>query len=157
MRAGIIAVGVIIALLGIIVLEIPLASIGSGTVSLGNGMDFETSNTYFSQSLTISWTATTAMVITIESCSSVNAATLNCSNPSSLQVMSGTSGTYTFTAGSAQYFLITGTGLGSAAISVKGTIPTLGLIFIILGAIIAVIGVALRSKKQTTPTYPTKT
>jgi hypothetical protein len=147
MRGGILAVGVILVILGIVILYVPLASMGSGSVSVGSGMTFQTSGTYFSQSLAVSWTSPSPMTITIMSCSSVDPVTHDCSNPSVITTMIGTSGTYTFTAGSGQYYQITALGIGTASITTKGTIPTLGYILIVIGAIVALLGVILRSPK----------
>jgi uncharacterized membrane protein len=172
MRTGLFIVGVILLILGAVLIAVPLIPSSSSFTAYNGSTSTIPFNIYTASPLIptsahLSWTSPTNTSFEAWTCSNAvtsselqNVSTqaefnAKCGTTTVVANTSGTSGSYSFTipgGGSLVYTAFSFGGTGSTAPSVSttltGTEPLAGLALVILGVILLILGVALKSKKQ---------
>ena len=174
MRSGVLAVGLVLAIIGAVVLEYPLfpQSVCSGSVGdnyLPNfpaggppPIECQVKTELMPIQLVVSWTSNGTGTFFLYLCTTNETFTSgqpvlppDCTFTASQTGTSGASGT--FSASSGEYLLLyfTSTHGSSAQATTKSTQPLVGLPLLVLGVIVVLAGIAMRKTAAQTPTAPT--
>lgn len=156
MRTGIVVVGIVLLVLGAVLAFVPLVQTASQNVSELTPAAYNVSATFSitgTVPLSISYTASQAVQIMVETCDSITFSSSNapqCKNPSNA-TQNGSSGTFSVAVKPGGAFAVAVIGPGTATITVKEGQTTLGDILLILGIVILLVGLVLRKKARPAP------
>ena len=152
MRMGIVVVGIVLLVIGAVLLFIPISGQGTQTVSGSAPSAFSVSGFSITGSIPVkmAWTSSSTITIAAVACSGTcgSLATL-----SGLAIQTGTSGTITLNQPDGGQVLIgifnsSGSGGGSAQVTITTALTTVGSILLIVGILILIVGVVLKSKSK---------
>ena len=161
MRKGILIVGVVLAVIGAVLLFIPVTPQASQSIDSNSATPFtlfQVSGFSITGSIavSVSWTANTTVTMAAVTCSAACAGG-NASSIAGLALQSGTSGSFTLGQPNGGYVLvgIFSSGSGSppahATLNVTTAQSTVGSIVLILGIVLLIVGVVLKSKSKMAP------
>lgn len=146
MRTWIAVFGVLILVGGAILVAVPIEpqNLPVNTQSSTDIEGVEVNSPLMEQSFAISWSANTTGSLYYAVCDSLTSPQetnhVSCSTDG---VQTGTSGTISLTATNDKYIVLEflgKSGVGSASASAKSTVPTAGIIVIVVGLIVVIIG-----------------
>lgn len=161
LRAGLLVAGIVLLLIGVVLVEYPLEpqAIPVNNKGASSIEAVQVNSPLMSQHFEVSWSASAVGTMQYGVCAQIpNAPTGLVGNCSQTGSGSGTSGTFSFSASNGQFVVLFFNGSGGTA-SAKTTIPTAGVLVIVIGVILLLAGAALRSQPkvqaaQSGPTPP---
>ncbi|MCI4352996.1 MAG: hypothetical protein L3K14_06370 [Thermoplasmata archaeon] len=167
MRMGLLVVGVIVAIVGAVLLFVPLVAQSNQTVSTGSTTPFvllSVSGFSLTGSIPVgvSWTATSSVTVVAASCTaaclSSNATSI--SGLSGLTYQTGKSGSFTLNQPNGGEVIVGALNLGTGSpanvtFKVTTALSTVGTVLLVVGIVVLIVGVVLKSgKAKMTPAMP---
>src|SRR5690242_12221828 len=151
MRAGVLVVGILLAILGGILAFVPFIPTGSQTITAQQEWAFNVTAAFSitgTVPLSISWSSPTDVTVQLVTCDSVS--DLTCTNEHDSE-QNGTSGTFAVNPKvNGAVGLILGTP-GNATVTVREAQPTIGDALLIVGGLFVVAGIVLPRRKPPAP------
>jgi uncharacterized membrane protein len=155
MRIGLLVAGIVLIVLGAVLLFVPVVPLQSQTVT-STSPDIFNVTTAFSPTgnlqLALTWSSATSTTFAVFTCGTINLAAHNvsgiCRGLSIIGFQNGTSGSFNFgtKVGSKVFAGIVSQRPGTASVNVSGTSPIIATLLIVLGLVLAIVGVALKKK-----------
>ncbi len=157
MRAGVVALGVVLLVIGAVLAFVPLIQAASQDVSEVSPAGYNISALFSitgTVPLSISYTSSQTVDIMVETCDSLtnSPSGYSCSNPNNSS-QNASSGTFNVNVKPGGAVLIGVLGPGTASVTVKEGQTTAGDILLILGIVLVLVGLVLRGRAR--PVAPT--
>jgi len=156
MRGGWVAFGIVLAIIGAVLLFVPVTTQATQAVSdtnpyAANVTGFSITGTV---AFTLTWTSSSVVELTAASCASVDFSAGNpCQGETLLGTQNGTSGSMSFNLkpGAALLIGTPNSPGGSADITLKSSLSTVGSILLVFGGLVFLVGLVLKKKARPAP------
>ena len=155
LRAGLLVAGIVLLLIGVVLVEYPLEpqTIPVNNTGASSIEAVQVNSPLMSQHFEVSWSASSSGTMQYGVCAQIPNAPTALGNCSQTGSGSGTSGTFSFSASNGQFVVLFFSGSSGTA-SAKTTIPTAGVLVIVIGVILLLAGAALRSQPKVQAAQP---
>lgn len=169
MRIGLVIVGIVLAILGGVLLYVPIVPQTSQTVQsssdtpyfLGSISGYSLTGTI---AVSVTWTATSTVDVAAAACTSSCATTNSTSGVSDITYQSGTSGSFTLNQPNSGYILMgifdsSGQAAANATFKITTALSTVGTVLLPVGIVLLIVGIVLRKSgsKSSAPAMSTTT